>query len=222
MREDDAERVLIVQELGAPTAEAAEAGGGSRPSSPARPGEVPVTRVTVTGRDARRPRPRDPPGSSEISADRERGADEVRSATRIVNRALGALRAAAEDPLVQEIGASQGARHPPRARERRRARRGPVDRGQGAAAAPPRPARRRRAAVTGGSGARGPRRGPSRRDPDPAGPPGRPAGPQTPRRSTGCAPPRPRSRSDRPSEASRSASSSRRSGAPRELTGRGR
>jgi hypothetical protein len=35
------------------------------------------------------------------------GAEEVRAATRIVNRALAALRAAARDPLVQDIGASK-------------------------------------------------------------------------------------------------------------------
>jgi hypothetical protein len=42
-----------------------------------------------------------------ISADRGRGADEIRRATRTLNRALGALRAAAADPLVQEVGASR-------------------------------------------------------------------------------------------------------------------
>jgi hypothetical protein len=35
------------------------------------------------------------------------GAEQVRVATRIVNRALGALRAGARDPLVQDIGASR-------------------------------------------------------------------------------------------------------------------
>ncbi len=35
------------------------------------------------------------------------GAEEVRAATRIVNRALSALRAEARDPLVQDIGASR-------------------------------------------------------------------------------------------------------------------
>jgi hypothetical protein len=35
------------------------------------------------------------------------GPDEVRQATRIVNRALSALRAAARDPLVQDIGATK-------------------------------------------------------------------------------------------------------------------
>jgi hypothetical protein len=36
-----------------------------------------------------------------------RGAEEVRAATRIVNRALSALRAGARDPLVQDIGATR-------------------------------------------------------------------------------------------------------------------
>ena len=40
-------------------------------------------------------------------ADGERARGEVRATTRIVNRALSALRAGAEDPLVQEIGASR-------------------------------------------------------------------------------------------------------------------
>jgi hypothetical protein len=40
-------------------------------------------------------------GSSEL------GSEEVRTATRIVNRALSALRAGARDPLVQEIGATR-------------------------------------------------------------------------------------------------------------------
>lgn len=42
-----------------------------------------------------------------VTRDRRRGADAVRAATRIVNRALGAARAGAQDPLVQEIGASR-------------------------------------------------------------------------------------------------------------------
>ena len=63
-----------------------------------------MTRVTVTGE-----RLEDP---AEGAAWLKRmmggeGADEVRVATRIVNRALDALRAAARDPLVQDIGASK-------------------------------------------------------------------------------------------------------------------
>lgn len=63
-----------------------------------------MTRVTVTGE-----RLGDP---AEGAAWLKRmmggeGAVEVRVATRIVNRALDALRAAARDPLVQDIGASK-------------------------------------------------------------------------------------------------------------------
>ena len=42
-----------------------------------------------------------------MTRDRERGAEEIRVATRIVNRALNALRAEAGDPLIQEIGATK-------------------------------------------------------------------------------------------------------------------
>lgn len=65
-----------------------------------------MTRVTVTAEPVE--------SAAEGSAwlkrvidDRARGADQVRRATRIVNRALNALRAEARDPLVQEIGASR-------------------------------------------------------------------------------------------------------------------
>jgi hypothetical protein len=77
-----------------------------RPVEPAEPGEVPITRVTVTGvslADASS-------GSTwlkETLRDRQRGAQELRDATRIVNRALNAVRAEARDPLVQEIGATK-------------------------------------------------------------------------------------------------------------------
>jgi hypothetical protein len=43
----------------------------------------------------------------EITRDRQRVADAVKAATRIVNRALGAARAGAQDPLLQEVGASR-------------------------------------------------------------------------------------------------------------------
>lgn len=105
VREGEVERVLIVQELGASRPKRR---GGRRIKvvEPSDPAEVPVTRVTVTGatfEDAGE-------GSAWLSratADRERGAEEVRIATRIVNRALSALRAAARDPLVQDIGATR-------------------------------------------------------------------------------------------------------------------
>jgi hypothetical protein len=97
--------VLIVQELDA----ARPRRRGRRRPRPATPGEpesVPVTRVTVTGASFD-----DPSAASawlkETLRDRRRGTEELRSATRIVNRALSALRAEAKDPLVQEIGATR-------------------------------------------------------------------------------------------------------------------
>lgn len=109
-REDDGdrvlERVLIVQTLGVPRA------GGRRRRRPQQvePGDpegIPVTRVTVAaGRELA--------GEKEAEAwldsatgDAEGRAAEVRSATRLVNRALNALRAEARDPLVQDIGATR-------------------------------------------------------------------------------------------------------------------
>jgi hypothetical protein len=105
VREDETERVLIVQELGAPPPKRR---GGRRLKAvdPGEPAEVPVTRVTVTG-EAFADSGAGSTWLREITADRQRGADEVRRATRTLNRALAALRAAAEDPLVQEIGASR-------------------------------------------------------------------------------------------------------------------
>jgi hypothetical protein len=65
-----------------------------------------VTRVTVTGE-----RLEDPAQGTawlkEMMGGGGRGADQVRAATRIVNRALSALRAGARDPLVTEVGASR-------------------------------------------------------------------------------------------------------------------
>jgi hypothetical protein len=97
--------VLIVQDLGAQRPKR-RGGRRSKPVEPADPGEAPVTRVTVTGErldDAAQ-------GSAwlkEMMGSGGQGAEEVRRATRIVNRALSALRAAARDPLVQDIGASR-------------------------------------------------------------------------------------------------------------------
>jgi hypothetical protein len=105
VREDDAERVLIVQELDAPRPQR-RGRRRARSVAPGDPEQVPVTRVTVTGGsfdDAES-------GSAwlkETLRDRERGTKELRDATRIVNRALSALRAEARDPLIQEIGATK-------------------------------------------------------------------------------------------------------------------
>src|SRR3954447_25157559 len=99
VREGEAERVLIVQEIGAPRSERGRR--RSRPVEPAEPAPVAVTLITVTGEPLA--------DESEVSTwlkqvmgDRERRAEEVRAATRIVNRALNALRAGARDPLIHE------------------------------------------------------------------------------------------------------------------------
>jgi hypothetical protein len=105
VREDEVERVLIVQELGA----SRPPRRGRRRPRAVEPGEaqsVPVTVVTITGHRIDSAQE----GSAWLKAvtrDRQRGADAVKAATRIVNRALGAARAGAQDPLVQEIGASR-------------------------------------------------------------------------------------------------------------------
>jgi hypothetical protein len=104
VREGDAERVLIVQELDAPPPRRRRR--RARPVEPSEPEQVPVTRVTVTGVALEGPAE----GSAwlrEATGNRERGTEELRAATRIVNRALSALRAEARDPLVQEVGATQ-------------------------------------------------------------------------------------------------------------------
>jgi hypothetical protein len=78
----------------------------ARRVEPSEPEEVPVTRITVTGEPVADERE----GSAWLAAatkDRARGAEEIRTAVRIVNRALNALRAEAGDPLVQEIGATR-------------------------------------------------------------------------------------------------------------------
>jgi hypothetical protein len=105
VRDGDAERVLIVEELGAPRPRR-RAGRRSKPVEPGAPDETPVTRVTVTGQrldDSAQ-------GTTwlkEMIGGGGQGAEEVRAATRIVNQALSALRAAARDPLVQDIGATK-------------------------------------------------------------------------------------------------------------------
>ncbi|HEX3293118.1 MAG TPA: hypothetical protein VHR38_05225 [Solirubrobacterales bacterium] len=105
VREDDVERVLIVQELEAPRPQR-RGRRRPRPVEPGGPEQVPVTRVTVTGvsfEDASS-------GSAWLKrtiGDRERGTQELRDAARIVNRALSAVRVEARDPLVQDIGVTR-------------------------------------------------------------------------------------------------------------------
>lgn len=105
MREDDAERVLIVQELGA-TRPGRRARRRMRPVEPGEPELVPVTVLTVTG-DRLESADEGSAWVKRMTRDRKLGADEIKRATGVVNRALGAVRAAARDPLVHEIGATR-------------------------------------------------------------------------------------------------------------------
>ena len=105
-REGETERVLIVQTLGAPRA------GRRRSRRPQAvdsgdPGEVPVTRVTVAGAEEMAGEREAQAWLDSAAGEAEGRAKEVRSATRLVNRALNALRAEARDPLVQDIGATR-------------------------------------------------------------------------------------------------------------------
>jgi hypothetical protein len=94
-----------VQELDAPRPQR-RGRRRARPVDPGEPEQIPVTRVTVTGTslaDAAE-------GTTWLKraiGDREHGTQELRDATRIINRALNALRAEARDPLVQEIGVTR-------------------------------------------------------------------------------------------------------------------
>lgn len=68
---------------------------------------MPVTRVTVAGGLELGGERQAEQWLGSVVDDPERRSAEVRSATRLINRALGALRAGARDPLVQEIGATR-------------------------------------------------------------------------------------------------------------------
>lgn len=105
VREDETERVLIVQTQGARRAERRIRRRG-KPVDPGESETVPVSRVTVTGERVADAAEGDA-WLDRVTRSTDRAPAEVRAATRIVNRALSALRAGARDPLVQEIGASR-------------------------------------------------------------------------------------------------------------------
>jgi len=104
--EGGGERVLIVQQLGAPR----PTRGGRRRPRPVDPGDpavVPVTRLTVAGSERFGDRGEAAAWLEEAAGSAESRATQVRAATATVNSALSALRAAARDPLVHEIGATR-------------------------------------------------------------------------------------------------------------------
>jgi hypothetical protein len=100
--------VLVVQELGGPRpGRPPRRRRRAQPAAPAEPETVPVTRATVTGTAPFR----DAAGAKEwlarVGSDKALRGEEVREATQLLNRALGALRAASGDPLVQDVGATK-------------------------------------------------------------------------------------------------------------------
>jgi hypothetical protein len=102
--QDEGERVLILRTLGAP-----RRGRRRRPRRVAssEPQRVAVTRATVAGGRQFPDRRSADSWLNSVAGDSERRAAEVRGATRVLNRALHALRAAARDPLVQDVGATR-------------------------------------------------------------------------------------------------------------------
>lgn len=105
-RDEEGERVLIVQTLAAPK----HPSRLSRHTRPVDPGEeevIPLTRATVAFA-ARFSGEREAESwLAETAAGTERRNAAIRSATLLLNSALNAVRAAARDPLVQEVGASR-------------------------------------------------------------------------------------------------------------------
>jgi hypothetical protein len=94
-----------VQELGA---RPAGRRGRRRPRAvePTDPETVPVTRLTVSGEAFEDSRAAER-WLADAADSPESRTSQVRAAVRLVNRALGALRASAGDPLVQDLGATR-------------------------------------------------------------------------------------------------------------------
>jgi hypothetical protein len=106
----EADRVLIVKTFGAPHPERRLKRRRARPVEPGEPETVPVTRVTVA-RSA--PFKAEPEAQRWLEATADSADDrvrEARDAVALLNRALAAVREAAEDPLVHDVGASQALR----------------------------------------------------------------------------------------------------------------
>jgi hypothetical protein len=105
-REGEAERVLIVEAIGAPRPSRRRR-RKPRPVDPSEPEEVPLTRIMVTGAAELDGPEQAAAWLDSVAGDARRRAAEVRSATRLINRALHALRAGAADPLVADVAATR-------------------------------------------------------------------------------------------------------------------
>lgn len=105
-RDDEGERVLIVQGVGVPRAPS-RLRRRAHPVDPEDPDTVPLTRITVAGAERFEAPKQALAWLERTGGEAERRAAAVRSATLLVNTALNALRAEARDPLVQDVGATR-------------------------------------------------------------------------------------------------------------------
>ena len=105
-RDDEGDRVLIVQAFGVPKP-ASRLARKSRPVDPDDEELIPLTRATVAFPDRFSKKSEAESWLDEAAGSAEARNAVVRSATLLVNRALNALRAAAHDPLVQDVGATR-------------------------------------------------------------------------------------------------------------------
>jgi hypothetical protein len=107
--EGETDRVLIVQTLGAPHPERRrpKRRRAHRVESPGLPETVPVTRVTVARSDPFDGEPAAQGWLEETADSADARVAEAKGAVALLNRALAAVREAAEDPLVHDVGASQ-------------------------------------------------------------------------------------------------------------------
>ena len=105
-REDDGDRVLVVQGFGVPKPPG-RLQRRTRAVDPDDEETVPVSRVTVALAERFEAKAEAERWLEATANDAERRTAEVRAATLLLNRALNALRAGARDPLVQDVGATR-------------------------------------------------------------------------------------------------------------------
>lgn len=105
-REPDGEHVLILEAAGV-TLPPGRLRHRAQQADPDESPKVPMTRVTVVGPERYGEKDQAMRWLKGAAADPARRAVEVRQATRLLNKALNALRAGARDPLVQDVGASR-------------------------------------------------------------------------------------------------------------------
>jgi hypothetical protein len=105
-RDDEGDRVLIVQAFGVPKPSGRLA-RRTRPVDPEEEETIPLTRVTVALSERFSGKSEAQAWLAETAGDAEARNAAVRSATLLLNNALNALRAGAQDPLVQDVGATR-------------------------------------------------------------------------------------------------------------------